>query len=150
MRRLLLDLDPYGGTDPLVMFPLFHKRTADVMARCLSVVFRLLVRLGSFQACWRQANVTTIPKGPLSSSVANYRPISITSVLSKVFERLVSVSSWTIYGTRWCGSNQPSLLIGKVWVPVMHFYVCPIHCSVYWRVSRTLGLCRLISVQPLI
>ena len=26
-----------------------------------------------------------------SSSVANYRPISITSVLSKVFERLVSV-----------------------------------------------------------
>ena len=32
-----------------------------------------------------------IPKGPLSSSVANYWPISITSVLSKVFEHLVSV-----------------------------------------------------------
>ena len=28
----LLDLDPYGGTDPLGMFPLFLKRTADVMA----------------------------------------------------------------------------------------------------------------------
>ena len=38
------------------------------------------------------SNVTTILKGPPSSSVANYRPISITSVLSKVFERLVSVS----------------------------------------------------------
>ena len=37
------------------------------------------------------ANVTPIPKGPQSSSVANYRPIYITSVLSKVFERLVSV-----------------------------------------------------------
>ena len=57
----------------------------------LSVVFRWLVRLGSLTACWRQANVTPIPKGPPSSSVANYRPISITSVLSKVFERLVSV-----------------------------------------------------------
>ena len=57
----------------------------------LSVVFRRLVRLDSFPACWRQANVTPIPKGPPSSSVANYRPISITSVLSKVFERLVSV-----------------------------------------------------------
>ena len=56
----------------------------------LSIVFRRLVRLGSFPACWRQANVTSIPKGPPSSSVANYRPISITSVLSKVFERLVS------------------------------------------------------------
>ena len=57
----------------------------------LSVVFRQLVRLGSFPACWRQASVTQIPKGPLSSSVANYRPISITSVLSKVFGNLVSV-----------------------------------------------------------
>ena len=54
-------------------------------------MFRPLVRLGSFPANWRQANVTPIPKGPPSSSVANYRPISITSVLSKVFERLVSV-----------------------------------------------------------
>ena len=32
VRRLLLDLDPYGGTDPLGMFRLFLKRTADVMA----------------------------------------------------------------------------------------------------------------------
>ena len=39
VRRLLLDLDPYGGTDPLDMFPLFLKRTADVMAPRLSVVF---------------------------------------------------------------------------------------------------------------
>ena len=30
--RLSLVLDPYGGTDPLVMFPLFLRRTADVMA----------------------------------------------------------------------------------------------------------------------
>ena len=54
-------------------------------------MFRRLVRLGSCPACWRQANVTPILKGPQSSSVANYRPISITSVLSKVFERLLSV-----------------------------------------------------------
>ena len=90
MRLLLLDLDPYGGTDPLGMFPLFL-RTADVMAPRLSVVFWRLVRLGSFPACWRQANVTPIPKGPPFSSVANYRPISLTSVLSKVFECQVSV-----------------------------------------------------------
>ena len=50
------------------------------------------VVLGSFPACWRHANVTQIEKGPPSPSVvANYRPISITSVLSKVFERLVPV-----------------------------------------------------------
>ena len=32
VRRLLLDFDPYGGSDPLGMFPLFLKRTADVLA----------------------------------------------------------------------------------------------------------------------
>ena len=97
VNRLLLDLDPYGGTDPLGIFLFFlrdtlrKKRHADVMVHRLSVVFRRLVRLGNFPACWRQANVTPIPKGSPSCSVANYRPISITSVLSKVFERLVSV-----------------------------------------------------------
>ena len=78
VRRLLLDLDPYGGTDPLGIFPLFLKRTADVMVPRLSVVFQRLIHLGSFPACWRQANITSIPKGPPSSSVANYRPISMT------------------------------------------------------------------------
>ena len=60
------------------------------MASSLSALFMRLVRLSCFQACWRQNNVSPIPKGPPSSSVANYRPISITSVLSKVFEHLVS------------------------------------------------------------
>ena len=58
---------------------------------CLCVVFRWLVRLGSFPPCLRQANVTPIPKGTASSSVANYRPNSIASVLSKMFELMVSV-----------------------------------------------------------
>ena len=87
----MLDLDPYPGTNPLGMFPVFLKITADVVAPRLTVVFLRLVRLGSFPAFRRQANVTPIRKGPPSSSVANYRPILITSVLSKVFELLVSV-----------------------------------------------------------
>ena len=76
VKRLLLDLDSCGGTDPLGMFQLFLKRTADVLAARLAVVFRRLLRLGSFPVCWRVANVTPIPKGPPSSIVANYRPIS--------------------------------------------------------------------------
>jgi len=91
VKKLLLELDSYGGNDPAGMFPLFYKEIADVLAPRLSVVFRRLIRSGSFPLCWRQANVTPVPKGPLSSDVNKYRPISITPVLSKVFERLVSV-----------------------------------------------------------
>ena len=42
VRRLFLDMDPYGGTNPLNMFPPFLKRKADVWAPRLSVVFRRL------------------------------------------------------------------------------------------------------------
>ena len=61
VKRLLLDLYSYGGTNPLGMFPLFLKRTAEVLATRLAVVFWRLLRLGSFPVCWRVGNVTPIP-----------------------------------------------------------------------------------------
>ena len=52
VRLLLLDLDPYGGSDLLGIFSIFLKRTANVLPPSrLGVVFRRLVRLGSFPAC---------------------------------------------------------------------------------------------------
>ena len=73
VNRLLLELDPYGVTDPLGMFPLFLKRTADVMAPTSKYSVSAACLSGKFPGfCWRQANVTPILKGPPSSSVANY------------------------------------------------------------------------------
>ena len=69
----------------------FLKKTAVVLAPRLAVVFRRLLCLGSFPICWRVANVTPIPKGQPSSSGYNHRQISLTPILSKVFEHLVSV-----------------------------------------------------------
>ena len=51
----------------------------------------MLFRSGSFPVCGRVANVTPSPKGPPSSSASYYRRISLTPILSKVFDRLVSV-----------------------------------------------------------
>ena len=55
-----------------------------------SIIFRKLIRLGSFPECWLSANATTIPKGDLSSDKENYPPISISPILSNVCENLVS------------------------------------------------------------
>ena len=49
---LLLDFDTYGGVDPLVVCPLFLK-LADIIAPKLSIIFRRLIRQGSFLECRR-------------------------------------------------------------------------------------------------
>ena len=87
----LNDLDTFGGCDPLGFLPIFYKKIAPALAPKLAVIFRILIRRGSFPDCWRTANVTPIPKGSSpSSDPGEYRPISITPVLSKVFERLIA------------------------------------------------------------
>ena len=70
----------------------FFERMADILAPRLCVVFCLLLLLGSFLACLRHSDVTPIPEDPPSSIVENNPPISVTPVLSMMFERLVKVS----------------------------------------------------------
>ena len=75
LLRLLLDIDTYGGVDPLGVFSLFMKKVADIIAQKLSIIFRGLIRWGSLPECWRSAKGTAIPKGALSPDRENYRPI---------------------------------------------------------------------------
>ena len=91
VERYLLDLDPNGGVGPSGCFPMFFRKTASVLAPKLSCLFRKLLRGGEYPLERRLADVTPIPKGPLSALVCNYRPISITPVLSKVFKRLIAL-----------------------------------------------------------
>ena len=96
---------------------LFYWRELLMIRPNLAIVFWWL-HLGSFPACWWQSNVTPIPKGPPSSCIANRWPISITSVMPNVFDRLVCCSSWMIYGTQWCASNHRVCLLemsGYLW-----------------------------------
>ena len=107
----------------------------------------------------------SILKGPSSSFVAKYRPISITSLLSNVIEvafRFVSDRN----GTQWRTSNQSvahrkglgtcntllfvfhtlqTIVYWRVYSRhTVYWRVCSRH-TVYWRVYSRLGLCRLTS-----
>ena len=90
LQLLLLDLYTYGGVDPLGEFPLFLKKIADIIDPKLSIIFPELIRQELFLKRWRSTNVTAIPKGALSPAMEKYHPISITHILSKVYEKLVS------------------------------------------------------------
>ena len=72
------------------VFPLLFKKVVNVIAGPLSTVFCSMIRLGSFPSIWRTAHITPVPKGISSSSPSDYRPISITSILSKVYERMIA------------------------------------------------------------
>ena len=72
--------------DQLGMFPIFLQKTVDVLVSI--VVFMQLIRLTIFPGCLIEANVTKIPKRSSSSSIANYRPISVIIVLSKLLRCL--------------------------------------------------------------
>ena len=141
------DLDPYGVSDTLSKFLLFLKRTDDVLALSLvysdSAVCSFVCVV--FSACWRQANVTPIPSGPLSSSVANYRSTSLTSVLSYVFESLVSIRLGLIMER---SGVLPTTKFGnrKVLGTCNALCACPQQCKMDRRVGRKLGSCRLFSV----
>ena len=68
----------------------FSKQVAREVTHNLAVILRHLVRGGSFPACCRLAHVVSVPKESYSSGVRSYRPISITPVLSKVFEKFMA------------------------------------------------------------
>ena len=123
LLRLLLDLDTSGGDDPFGVFPLFLKVVADIIAQKLNIIFLGLIRRGSFLECWRSANVTEIQKVAASHDRKNYnRSISITSILSKVSEKLVShkLSSFYIVKKYIVFCLVLSLLIGLAWAALIH------------------------------
>ena len=66
---------------------LLYKRLALNLARPLSMIFNLIVQLGTLPSVWKSALVTPIFKKGVSSDAGNYRPISLTCVASKIFEK---------------------------------------------------------------
>ena len=96
------------------------KEEADDLAPLLAVVFRRLLRLGSFPVYCRVSNVSSIPKGPPSFSVDNYRLISFTPTLSKILECLVSVRLGGLLNAEVCFQPPCSLTV-KVMAHVIPF-----------------------------
>ena len=83
IERLMLELDPYGGSGPDGIFPLFFIKTAHFLAPKIAVIFRKLTRVGKFSLCWTRANITSTSKSVTAGSCpSDYQPISFTPILS--------------------------------------------------------------------
>ena len=90
MLGYMKELDKNIAFDPNGLFPLLFSKCAAILVPKISAIFRILIRNGSFPVCWRLANVTPIPKASSSSFISDYRPISVTPLLSMFLQRLLA------------------------------------------------------------
>ena len=69
--------------------PLLFKRVKHAITVPLTLVFRQLLSVGCVPDEWKNAVITPVHKKGSTSSLTNYRPISITCVPCKLLERIV-------------------------------------------------------------
>ena len=108
IRELLSGFDSYGGTDSLGFFPLFYKEIAIPFSPKFAKVLSILLRRDLFPECWREASITSIPKGA-------HRPLSLSIGLFLSLE-----GCW------------PVNLIGLFWTDV---WPCGMNCLVMFSVG---------------
>ncbi|KAG6460286.1 hypothetical protein O3G_MSEX011890 [Manduca sexta] len=87
--KILKSLDVSKGPGPDGIPPLFIKMTWKYLTMPLKIIFEKSIQSSTFPSMWKSANVVPIYKKQDKSNIRNYRPVSILSLFSKVFERIV-------------------------------------------------------------
>ena len=87
--KLLLELNSRKATGPDKIPAILLKTVATEITPVIVSFFQQSLNTGTFPDELKKANVTPIPKKGSKSDVKNYRPISLTSILSKCLEHIV-------------------------------------------------------------
>ena len=89
ISTLLRNINPNKAQGPDGIHGRILKNCAATLAYPISKLFRLSYSTGHIPAEWKLANVVPIHKKGSKSNVENYRPISLTSIVMKQFEKVV-------------------------------------------------------------
>ena len=89
VQKLLERVKETKSPGPDELHPKFVKETAKVLTTPISILFRKSLAEGKLPDTWKVANITPIHKKGPKHQVNNYRPISLTSILCKILERLI-------------------------------------------------------------
>ena len=90
VKNILKNLDPNKAPGPDKIHGKILKNCASALCTPLTLLFQ-----SSFYTCnipndWKTANVVPVYKKGSKNSVQNYRPISLTSLIMKVYEKVIA------------------------------------------------------------
>ena len=89
VRLRLEELDLYKAPGVDGISPFILNKCSEVLCYPLSVMFIKSFKSGIVPSAWKSANVTPIFKKGVKTCPSNYRPVSLTSILCRVKERIL-------------------------------------------------------------
>ena len=89
VRKLLLNMNPNKSPGPDGISGKVLKNCADSISYPLTLIFRTAYNTGQIPKEWKMANVVPVHKKGSKVCVENYRPISLTCLVMKLFEKLI-------------------------------------------------------------
>jgi hypothetical protein len=90
VRKQLQRLDPSKSPGPDDISGILLQRCAKVLCYPLARLFQFSMDSGVFPASWKEAKVIPVYKKGDKTNPANYRPVALLSLLSKIMEGYVS------------------------------------------------------------
>ena len=85
----LKEIDPYKANIRDCVSPRIIKEMGDHLLEPLEIIYNLSIKHGTVPSLWKKATVTALHKGEDKHNAQNYRPVSITSVLCRIMERIL-------------------------------------------------------------
>ena len=92
VRKQLAGLNPHKSTGPDGIATAIMKLAAHELAPVLTMLYQCSLDSGEVPQDWRNALVVSVFKTGEKHLPANYRPVSLTSIVCKVLEHIVSSS----------------------------------------------------------
>ena len=89
IRRCITNLKVSKSPAPDEISPRVFKMSADSMSKALDQIFNRSIMYGEVPADWKCANVVPIFKKCSQNNKNNYRPVNLTSIVSKLLESII-------------------------------------------------------------
>ena len=92
VKNLMKNLKAQSAAGPDGIHPRVLRECADVLSMPITIIFEHSLRAGILPTDWKKGNITPIFKKGSKTDPLNYRPISLTSVVCKILEKLIRCS----------------------------------------------------------